>query len=468
MHNSSSDTDIRQAADPATSGYKSLTNWWMRHMPVHVTILTLAALTGIGAGLIASLLKYLLRLLSIGISDIFPPTSTQSWLLAVPLTGMVLVNLWQRYMSHCNVSHSTGQILDYINGRDNYRIRPGVIWNSVLGCVLTVGAGASAGSEGPCAYSSASLGNNLGRLFSLDNKWLRVMIGVGAGAGIAGIFKSPVGGALYTLEVLQMELTTIPVIALMVACVIASTTAYMISDFTYDVQFTMETPFDPMSLKWVALLGVICGLYSVYYIWSKQSTSKIMLAIKSRWLRVLAAGGFTALMIWLIPVLYGEGDAVMTDLINNDLVNLWRHGPFSHFADSHWLFYLLVIGILLAKGPLVACADDAGVAGTFVPALFAGAFAGTLIGFVLTDLGFDVKVWYLALAGMGAVLASTSGAPLMAMFICCESTNTFQFMPAYLLCTVASYITTRIYHHIGNRISHIDNHNSNNTNNPTS
>lgn len=409
----------------------------------NLKIIAAVLITGIGAGLIASLLKWLLELigrLALGVGATEGP---DPWILAFPITGLILTNLYRHYISHRNVAHGTERLHNLVAPGAKPYIAPGIAVDSIIGCVFTIGFGGSAGSEGPCAYSSAAVGNGIARRFGLDDKWLRLMIGIGAGAGIAGIFKAPTGGMLYTLEVLRMEITTIPVLALIVACILATVMANVCSGYMFDIRFDMSTPFEPGTLVWVAILGVFCGFYTIWYLWTMRLFDGFLGKMNKVWKRILAAGCITSLAVFLIPTLFGEGERPMTAVINGGQLPVFIRSIFSAEASKPWMLIALTGGILIIKGVLVSGANCVGVAGKFVPAMFTGAVAGYFFGLSMDAIfGIELHIWYLALAGMGAILGSATNAPIMALFILCETTDTFQYMPAYIVCIGISFTIT--------------------------
>lgn len=423
-----------------------LLGWLERKVPEQVTVTILAVITGIIAGCLASLLKHILNFLSrLVFSDV--PIGDGDWrLLVFPMVGVFLAMIYQRYIIHQDVSHGTAKIRDVVSSGGKKKIQPWVAFNSLFGCGLTVGLGGSAGSEGPLAYSGAAVGSSLGQVFRLSDSWMRVMIGVGAGAGIAGIFKAPIGGTLYTLEVLQMEMNVIPIMALMIACVMASVTCLMLSGYAFDWAFVMKAQFDPASLGWMFLLGVFCGLYSIWYLYSKSKTDMMLGKVSNRWIKALIAGVMTAVVVFCLPLMFGEGCSIIETIINGGRLSVFGLGPFQHWNDDYSLFIILICAVLLVKGPLVAAANSGGgVAGDFVPALYIGGVAGYMFGIILNDLfGVIIPVWYCSLAGMGAVLACSTHAPLMALFLMCETTNSFQYMPAYLVSITTAYCVVKI------------------------
>lgn len=415
-------------------------------MPEQLLVVILSVITGIAAGFFAWLLKHILDFFSwLVFSDI--PMELGDWrLLVFPVVGILLAMIYQRYIIHKDVSHGTDQITAKVQPGSDYRISPWVTINSIIGCGMTVGMGGSAGSEGPLAYTGASVGSSMAQFFKLSSPWMRVMIGVGAGAGIAAIFKAPIGGTLYTLEVLKMELNVMPIMALIIACIMASVTSFMLSDFTFDWAFIMEAEFDPASLGWMFLLGIFCGLYSIWYSSSIRGTNKMFGKIANPWVKALIAGVMTAIALYTFPLLFGEGCSIVDNIINGGRLNVYGLGPFVEWGGDHPLYLLLILVILLIKGPLVSAANSGGgVAGSFVPALYIGGIAGYLFGMLLQNyMGVDVPIWYTSLAGMGAVLGCASRAPLMSLFLMCETTNSFQYMPAYLVTIATSYIVMEI------------------------
>lgn len=402
--------------------------------------LVLGALTGVSAAVLKRLVRLLneLTLINIGLGQ--PEIRFLIW----PLAGILLTMIFQRYVARADVSRCTRIIRSDLD-RGDYRLSPYTIFNPVIGCSLTMGLGATGGTEGPTALSGSAIGSCVGRWFGLSSAWLRVLVGIGAGAGIAAIFKSPVGGVLFTLEVLRMELSSLPVIALFIACITASTTAYLLSDFTFDIFFIHDAAMDPHTLGWVALLGVFCGLYSIYYNYSKNKATAIFSSIRNPWLGAVATGASLSVGAFMFPVLFGEGFGVITSLVNSEEVSFTASGLFAAHSGHAWVFIALG-GVLLLKGILVSASySNGGVAGDFVPTFFAGALAGYLFALACNgSLGTHLPLWYFALIGMGAVMAGTIHAPLMAIFLVMETSDTFGYIFPYMLAVSLSYATVRI------------------------
>lgn len=422
----------------------SYLQWQTRHLSQSMVLIIISLVLGILTGAAAAVLKLLVRFFTRLFLHNEPINHPDLKLLIWPFAGILLTYIYKRFVCREDITTGTRVIKDRLNNK-KYRMSVFDIFNPIIGCSLTMGFGASAGTEGPTAMSGASIGSCVGRWFRLSTAWQRLLLGIGAGAGIAAIFKAPMGGALFTLEVLQMELTTLPIVALILACLFASSTAYFLSDFTFDISFVRDMPFDASSLGWVALLGVFCGFYSIYYNYTKNKTAKFFSSIKNRWIAAVATGALLSISVFLFPVLYGEGFNVITDLVNGQYISFTDSGIFAGLIGPKWLLTGFVI-VLLVKGVLVAASySGGGIAGDFVPTFFAGAIAGALFCIIVNHItGGDIPVWYFALIGMGCVMAGAIHAPLMAIFLVCETTNTYAYIFPYIIAIMISYGVVKI------------------------
>ena len=412
--------------------------WQNTHLSESVELIFIALLLGVFAGMAAAALKGLVGLLNDSILAGVHIGKPNVRFLIWPLAGILVTGIYQRYVVRGNVSRGTRIIRSDLDS-GHYRLSPFTIFNPIVGCSLTMGFGATGGTEGPTALSGAAIGSVIGRWFGLSRAWLRLLVGIGAGAGISAIFKSPTGGVLFTLEVLQMELTTLPVLALVIACLFASTTAYLLSDFTFDIFFDKSLPLDPHTLGWVAMLGIFCGLYSIYYSYTKNKATAFFTSIRRPWVASLVTGTSLSVFVFMFPILFGEGFNVITSLVNGVGVSFTESGILAGHSGPLWML-AGIVAVLLLKGAL-----GGGVAGDFVPTFFAGALAGYLFATVINlSFGLHLPVWLFSLVGMGAVMAGTIHAPLMAIFILCETTNTYGYVFPYLIAVAVAYATVKI------------------------
>lgn len=438
---------------PLRRGFLKAVIMFRSVLPPKVRLFTAAVIIGIIAGCGAALLKKLIALISGALLPLLPGAVPDWSLLVIPVVGIVLTGIYQRYILHRRISHGVDQLVNDLAGK-RYRLSPKLIYAPIVASSLTLGFGGSAGSEGPIAYAGAAIGSNAGRLLGLDRKTLYILLGCGAGAGIAGIFKAPVGGALFTLEVLGMTLTTVSVISLFAATVSAALTAYILSGFTMDIIWTHNPGFDPAVTLPVIVLGVFCGIYSVYYSAVMKRMQRVYESIGNSWLRNIISGLALALALFAFPALYGEGYGVIGRVLNCASPDDFSHSPVLLLGDGVWTLPCVLAGILILK--CFACSasnSGGGVAGDFAPTLFAGCIAGLFFS-LMAGLLFDIELapQIFAYAGMAGVMAGVIRAPLMAIFLTAEMCNGFDYLLPLVAVSLISYgmvkaVThTKFYH----------------------
>lgn len=399
-------------------------------------IIIIGVLTGLATYLMKEGVKWVGILLSSGLKF----NMANPIFLVLPLAGILLAMIFQKYIIHTDLSHGTAFIKRDLKAGE-YRLAPSNMFTSLIGCSVTLGFGGSAGAEGPSAYTGAAIASNFCRWLDVDQRWKRILFGIGAGAGIAGIFKSPVGGALFTLEVLGMELTTIPVIALFSCCLIAGCTALALGGFAIDITFIPHIPFRGENILWMIGLGVFCGLYSLYYNATKNYAAKILRKIPNAWLKALLAGGVLSISIFFFPSLFGEGYGILGKIINGEALKFFDYSPFYSGFGSMGILMFGTFAVLLLKGVMVtATIDGGGVAGDFAPTLFAGCLAGYLFGLAMNNwFGAAIPTENFALLGMAGVMSGAIKAPLMAIFITAEMSNSYHFIFGFLVVAAISY-----------------------------
>lgn len=410
-----------------------------------------ATLAGVLAGVSACLLKYGVDWLGLHITSLFGSGYSFLSFLIFPFLGMLLAVWYQKGVGE-NLSHGTDIISRRL--RDHrVRVPRNMMWTPVLGCLLTVGFGASAGAESPAALSGASIASRAGGWFRLPGNYVRILLACGAGAGIAGIFKSPVGGMLFTIEILRIEMSAVASISLVCSCMAAYTTAYVMSGFTWDVSFIPDAPFEPSRLGWILLLGLFCGFYSVYYRQTEKWVIRQLAKVRNIWKKALVAGAAVSLVVFLLPPMYGEGYKVVSGLVSGNANVLTMDSLFFSGETEAWILLLAVTAMLLFKGMAVGAVNyGGGVAGEFAPTLFAGALAGYLFATVLNmAFGLDLPVANFALIGMGAVMAGVIKAPLMAIFIAVEISDSYRYILGFIFAACASYMVVVLSESLWNK-----------------
>lgn len=417
--------------------------WHLGSLPPGVSLMVLAALVGLLAGLSAFLLKEIIKWLSLLFVSHFHEHGVNYGFLVIPLAGILLTVVFQRYFLKKNIEHGLDKIGDMVR-RGQYNIPSTYTYGPVLASTMTLGFGGSAGAEGPIATTGAALASQLGRWVGLPPRLMMIMIGCGAGAGIAGIFKAPVGGMMFTLEVMGMELSTIAVIALTIACVMGGMTSYGLTGFTLDVPLTHPQYFDPHISGWVIVIGALCGLYSIYYSKLNLVMQRLFAICRSPWVKALVSGGILSILIFVFPSLYGEGYQTMAHLIDGEMTAITDYS-FWHMHGHPSMTTILIVCGGIAAVKSIACTSTnsgGGVAGDFAPTLFAGCLAGFFFGGLLNDC-FDLSLplGNCALIAMAGTMSGVIRAPLMAMFIVVEMTGYYGMMFPVAIGSVVSYAT---------------------------
>jgi len=420
--------------DPLTDGSPA-------NIPKNIYIVGVALVVGLITGTLAEGLKYLVAVISTAVTR---PVNTGGWnwfLIFLPVAGILLAVLYQRYVVRQQIAHGVERMTLLLN-TDRPWLPATQIWSPVIASGLTLGFGGSAGTEGPIATAGGALGSNMARWCNMPAPMVRAMLVIGAGAGIAGIFKAPVGGMLFAIEVLGITMSALQLLALATACTAAGLAAYVLSGLTTDVTFPDFTHVNLSYIPWALIIGVFCGIYSVYYTRVARWTRKRLEGMKNRWVRGITAGLTIGSLVCVFPRLYGEGYSFLTDVLSGRWVLMTASSPFAGCDGGSTTLILLALGMLAVKSMAVACTTSGGgVAGDFAPAIFSGCIAGFFFAMSVNTLfGLSLPVADCAFFGMAAVLAGAVRAPLMAMFLVTEMVAHFSLLLPVAVASAVSYM----------------------------
>lgn len=414
-----------------------------RRLPEGVTMMLLAGATGTAAGVAAWVLKWTIGRLCTAVLAL---ADTVWWpAAAMPVAGILAAVAFQRYVAHRSLEHGTDTLTRAL-AEHRYVLDAGLTWQPVLAAIITLGFGGSAGAEGPIAISGGAIGSRIAKAFGLPEEMRRVMMGCGAGAGIAGIFKAPIAGLLFTLEVLKVRMNTLSVLALTVAAICGGLSCYALTGFSFDIAFLPTAFFDPSTLGWVALLGLWCGFYSAYYNRMTALLHRFFGSISNRWWRALAGGAIVGTCVLLFPCLFGEGYDTLTELVNGRTHTFAVGALFDPSAPDAVELLLMAAAVMLLKVfACIASNSSGGVGGDFAPTIFAGAFAGLVFGLGV-NAAFDAKlpVGLCCLFGAAGTFAGVIHAPLMSIFLVSEIVgNGYGFVLPLAVTALVSYLTVK-------------------------
>lgn len=399
-----------------------------------------AVLIGLGCGLGAFLVKRAIRYISLAAVSGMRTDGANWRFLILPLIGITLAYLYQRYVAKRPLAHGTEQVRGVLASQ-TYRMPVALSYQPLLANALTLGFGGSAGAEGPIAFAGAAIGSSFGRLFDLSPRTMRILVGVGAGAGIAAIFKAPIGGALFTLEVLAMELTTVSIFVLITAAIVGGLTSFALLGF--DFSYSLAPHGDFFNTHWVIpviALGIFCGFYSLYYSGTAAAVKRWFQSRKNPWMAVVVSGIFASVLLFLFPSLYGEGYPSMTRIFHNDPVAIVDNGPFFRFFTGPWAVVIIAGAIALVKGAVTSAVNNGGgVAGKFAPTLFAGCMVGLFFAGVANFIpGVAISSSEYAFIAMAGIMAGTIRAPFMAVFLTSEMGGDFGlFLPSVVVAFIS-------------------------------
>ncbi|WP_329904524.1 chloride channel protein [Porphyromonas pogonae] len=420
--------------------------WREKHINERYFILLLSLIIGIVAALVAILLKKMIH----GIQHIlFLNANEYNFLfLILPIIGIFLTGLFVRYVVRDNISHGVTRVLSSLSQRKS-RIKPHNMWSSIIASSITIGFGGSVGAESPIVLTGAAIGSNLGRVFRMEQRTLMLLVGCGAAGAIAGIFKAPITGLVFVVEVLLLDLTLSSILPLLVTSVASASTAYIFTGTEAMFSFTQTDPFAIERLPYIFLLGVVCGLVSLYFSKTMFSFEGKMKKLPTYRRKFAVSSVILSLLIFLFPPLYGEGYNTINTLLSGQYGTLLEGSIFEPFADSYWMVFGFLFLILLTKVfASVATNSGGGCGGLFAPTLFIGSITGFCYAYVVNYFPFLNA--YLpnknyALLGMAGLMAGVMHAPLTGVFLIAELTGGYNlFLPLMLVC-LTSYGTIRIF-----------------------
>ena len=423
--------------------------WRQLHLSDRQFTLVLAFVVGVLSAVAAFVLHQLIRLMQEIVLDQIIITG-YTWLyLLFPVVGIWLTMLFVKYVVRDNISHGITRILYAISSKRS-RLAAHNCWTSVVASAITIGFGGSVGAEAPIVLTGSSIASTLGQRFRMNNKTLMLLVGCGAAAAIAGIFKAPIAGFVFTIEVLMIDLTMASISPILIASVTATCVTYvLVGD---DQLFTFHTlhPWNVSGVPGNISLGVACGLVSLYFIRSMNTCEWVFGRIKKRYHKLILGGITLSTLIFLFPSLYGEGYRSINILLSGAGEQYWEHlmdkSLFEGGGPTLLLLYLA--GIIVTKSFATASTNGGGgCGGTFAPSLFIGAFAGFLFARLwnIYEVGSPLPEENAALLGMAGVMSGVMHAPLTGVFLIAELTAGYTLFMPLMIVSVCAYLTILVF-----------------------
>lgn len=411
-------------------------------------VLIVSFLVGICTAASAIILKNLIHFIQHVLSVNFAADQVNYLYLLYPVLGILLAGLFVKYIVRDDISHGVTKILYAISQRKS-RIKPHNMWTSIVASSVTIGFGGSVGAEAPIVLTGAAIGSNLGRLFKMEQKTLMLLVGCGAAGAIAGIFKAPIAGLVFVIEVLMLDLTMTSVLPLLITSVTAATVSYIFTGTEAMFKFSQTEAFVIERIPYVILLGIFCGLISLYF-------TRVMNWIEGEyrrygttyWRKFMMGGIMLSLLIFIFPPLYGEGYDTIGLLLNGQFAGLMDNSMFYSLNDSYFGI-VIFLGLILLTKVFASSATNGGggCGGIFAPSLYLGCIAGFIFAHVCNYFPFTMYLSEknFALLGMAGIMSGVMHAPLTGVFLIAELTGGYDLFLPLMIVSIGSYITILMF-----------------------
>ncbi len=420
--------------------------WREKHIKEKTFVIILSLIVGIIGGFAALVLKTLIHFISGALTSHLDITEGNYLFFIYPVVGILITILFVKYVVRDNISHGVTKVL-YAISQNKSRLKRHNMYSSLLASSITIGFGGSVGAEGPIVYTGAAIGSNLGSWMRLSPRVLMILVGCGAAAGIAGIFKAPIAGMLFTLEVLMIDLTTVSVMPLLIASITGATIAYVFTGYDVEFFFIQSEPFATSRIPFAILLGIFTGLVSLYFTRVINVMENYFSSLKNQWLKFAAGGAMLSVLVFIFPPLYGEGYGSIVSLLGGNVEGILDGSIFYADRGNMWFILGFIALIILTRVfATSATTGSGGIGGTFAPSLYVGCMAGFFFASLINHLfGLDLSVKNFALMGMCGVMSGVMHAPLMGIFLTAELTGGYELFLPLLIVSTLSYGTIKMF-----------------------
>ena len=426
--------------------------WREKHIKEKRFVLILSFVVGILTALAATLLKFLVEYIKEFLTENFDSTGANWLYLVYPVIGIFLTGLFIRYVVKDDISHGVTKILYAISRRQS-RIKRHNVWSSLFASSITIGFGGSVGAEAPIVLTGSAIGSNLGSIFTMEHRTLMLLVGCGAAGAVSGIFKAPIAGLVFTLEVLMIDMTMGSLVPLLISCVTAATVSYVLTGTEAMFEFHMDEPFLMERIPAVVFLGIFCGLVALYFTCTMNWIEGIFRKYPNPYIKLLIGGSMLSVLIFLFPSLYGEGYDTIHLLLNGTDLREWdmvMNNSIFYGYGGLLLVYLSLV-VLFKVFATSATNGGGGCGGIFAPSLFLGCIAGFIFAYfcngyelapVISD---DLPEKNFALLGMAGMMSGVMHAPLTGVFLIAELTGGYDLFLPLMIVSVSAYLTIMLF-----------------------
>ena len=387
-------------------------------------MILLAIVVGLAAGLATYVFQHTLEFFRFSLTSWFDIDKASVLYFFYPVVGIVIATLFVRYVVRDDISEGVTRVL-YAMSKKGSRIKPHNCYSSIIASSATIGFGGSVGPEAPIVLTGSAIGANIGRFMRMNYKNSTLLLCCGAAAALSAVFKAPITGVVFVLEILMLDITVASIIPLLISTVTA-TTLYA---------------FQLRNLPYYALLGLICGLMSYYFTQINGRIAARFARIRGMYRKWIVGGLLIGTLIFLFPPLYGEGYESLVDLMHGNVDALFNNSLFFRYRSISWVVMLYLLATLFLKVVAMSATNGAGgVGGSFAPSLFVGAFTGATMVYMLNALlGLELPIIPFTLVGMAGVMSGVMKAPLTSIFLIAELTSGYALFVPLMLVSALSF-----------------------------
>ena len=418
---------------------------WLKRQPEQRLMVILAIVVGLGSGAAAVVLKKLIELIGGCLTGWFDASWNNLLLLVYPGVGMLLSLLFVRYVVRDDIGHGVTKVLFSIS-RNNSRIRSHNMWSSLLSSSVTIGFGGSVGAEAPIVYTGAAIGSNVARSLGLSYRQMTILLCCGAAGAVAGIFKAPMAGILFCLEILLFNISMSSILPLLLSSVTATTVSYLF--LGREVPFTSTVDAFAMgNIPYYILLGLLCGFVSLYFLRTTLSLEDRIKKINNPFKRWAVCASMLGVLIFLFPPLFGEGYDSLGHMLQGHPDSVLDNAVFAAIFQYKWVIPIyFALALVLKVFAMSFTNAGGGVGGTFGPTLIVGGIAGFILARTINLMGFHaLPEANFALVGMAGLMAGVMQAPMTAIFLIAEITGGYSLLLPLIIVSAISFATMRAF-----------------------
>lgn len=418
---------------------------WLKSQPEDRILMILGFVVGLGSGLAAVILKQLVELIGHLLTGWFSSTYHSLLLLVYPGIGMLLAMLFVRYVIKDDIGHGVTKVLAAVS-RNNSKIKAHNTFSSIIASSVTIGFGGSVGAEAPIVYTGAAIGSNIAQSLKLSYRDMTILLGCGASGAVAGIFKAPMAGILFTLEILLFNISMKSILPLLFSTVTATAVSYLF--LGTDVAFaSVVDDFSMGNIPYYILLGIFCGFVSLYFIRMTMHLEDRIKAIQNPFRRWWISALMLGVLIFIFPPLYGEGYTSLVDVLQGNPDNILNVSIFGPILSKYvWTVPIFFAFVMIFKVFSMSFTNaGGGVGGTFGPTLIIGGIAGFILARSVNLMGLSLPEANFALVGMAGLMSGVMQAPMTAIFLIAEITGGYALLMPLIIVSAISFATIRIF-----------------------